>query len=82
MSIQKEKLEEMTSIVQSADGSVPKPTKGQRAWPDSCRIDGGALKVLSLTDSQEKKDRMLEVLSKHLHAQIFDVSEILTAHLY
>ena len=38
-----------------------------------------ATKILSCTDSQEKKDRLLEVLSKHLHAQIFEISEILTA---
>ena len=36
-------------------------------------------KVLSLTDSQEQKNRLLEVLKKHLHAQIFEISEILTA---
>jgi hypothetical protein len=40
-----------------------------------------AARVLSLTDSQEKKDRLLEVLSKHLRSQIIEVSEILTADL-
>lgn len=38
-----------------------------------------ATKIFTCTDSQEKKDRLLEVLSKHLHAQIFEISEILTA---
>jgi len=42
-------------------------------------MEATAPKVWSLTDSQEKKDELLEVLSKHLHAQIFEVSGILTA---
>jgi multidrug efflux pump subunit AcrB len=44
-------------------------------------MEATAVKVLALTDSQEKKDRLLEVLSKHLQAQISEVSEILTADL-
>jgi hypothetical protein len=41
-----------------------------------------AVKALSLTDSQEMKDRLVEVLTKHLHAQILEVSEILTSDLH
>jgi hypothetical protein len=45
-------------------------------------MEATAKKVLGFTDSQEQKDRLLEVLSKHLHAQIFEISEILTADLH
>jgi hypothetical protein len=44
-------------------------------------MEATAVKVLALTDSHEKKDRLLEVLSKHLEAQISEISETLTADL-
>ena len=45
-------------------------------------MEATAARVLSLTDSQEKKARLLEILSKHLHSQIFEISEILTSDLH
>ena len=45
------------------------------------QMEGIAPKLLSMADSQEKKDRIMEVLTHHLHAQLREISEILIADL-
>ena len=46
------------------------------------QMEAIAPKLMVLAASQEKKDRLIEVLVKHLQAQILEISEILTADLH
>ena len=88
---------EMTAVVSTLDPESERQIQGaitevlERQSPQKAKGLGAVLaelmedtagKVLNLTDSQKKKEMLLEVLTKHLHAQISEVSEILTSDLH
>jgi len=69
--------EAVTAVLERLSPEKPKGLGGALAE----LMEATAVKVLALTDSQEKKDRPVKVLSKHLQAQISEISGILTADL-